>query len=34
MGDVLGWDTAERKRQVKEYGEVVALSRRWRTSQV
>ncbi|MBU1671385.1 MAG: glycerol-3-phosphate dehydrogenase/oxidase [Actinobacteria bacterium] len=29
MGDVLGWDAAERKRQVAEYGEVVALSRRW-----
>ena len=29
MGDVLGWDEAERARQVAAYGETVALSRRY-----
>lgn len=30
MGDVLGWDAAERKRQVAEYKKTVELSRRYR----
>ncbi|MCG2794873.1 MAG: glycerol-3-phosphate dehydrogenase/oxidase [Actinomycetia bacterium] len=29
MGDVLGWDEAQRNRQVERYGETVALSRRY-----
>ena len=29
MGEVLGWDKAERKRQVERYGETVKLSRRY-----
>lgn len=29
MGDALGWDEAERRRQVDAYGDTVALSRRY-----
>ena len=31
MGDVLGWDEVERRRQVEDYGRTVALSRRYAT---
>lgn len=29
MGDILGWDSGERKRQIKAYEDTVALSRRY-----